>query len=546
MTTADAPTELRFEPPGPGNWNQDPVHFPRPVTRYWAEMHPEPFKRGTNEFARYYGMVIDGLVSAYVNGFAYNTMKSAPDEEIPQRFQRAEQVFPNKLWREQLREWDEEVKPKSIATHREIQAVDPDALSDDELAAYLRRCAEHHAAMITQHMRFTAGAMIPTGDFLVHVGQWTGTAPAELLGLLRGAAPVSAGSSDELEALTSALGKDAAARKLLESDGDPAEVLDAMRALPGDAGPAVSGYLDLVGYRPLDGFDISEPGALELPDALLRAIRVAVAGEGGSESDVEAQTATIRNQVPEEHRAEFDELLGEARLMYRLRDERGVYSDAWASGLMRRATLAAGRRVASRGRIHNPEHMIDAGLDEMCALVTDSGGPSADELAARFEYRTTHNAKEAPPFLGDPPHPPPDPLGLPPGAARVMSAIGITIGMLFGSSEVEHGEGFLRGLAASQGVYEGPARVISGPTEFDRIQQGDVLVTGATTEAFNILLPLLGAIVTDSGGLLSHSAIVSREYGIPGVVGTREATERIADGSRVRVDGTAGEVTLLR
>ena len=71
---------------------------------------------------------------------------------------------------------------------------------------------------------------------------------------------------------------------------------------------------------------------------------------------------------------------------------------------------------------------------------------------------------------------------------------------------------------------------VSGPAEFDRIVQGDVLVTESTSEAFNILLPLLGAIVTDSGGLLSHSAIVAREYGIPGVVGTREATERIADG----------------
>ena len=94
-------------------------------------------------------------------------------------------------------------------------------------------------------------------------------------------------------------------------------------------------------------------------------------------------------------------------------------------------------------------------------------------------------------------------------------------------------------------MYEGPARRVSGPTEFDRIVQGDVLVTESTTEAFNILLPLLGAIVTDSGGLLSHSAIVAREYGIPGVVGTRDATDRIPDGTRVRVDGDAGEVTVF-
>jgi pyruvate,water dikinase len=126
-----------------------------------------------------------------------------------------------------------------------------------------------------------------------------------------------------------------------------------------------------------------------------------------------------------------------------------------------------------------------------------------------------------------------------------MRAIGISLAHLFGSSEAEHEENLLRGLAASRGVYEGPARLVTGPSEFDRIVKGDVLVTQSTSEAFNILLPLLGAIVTDSGGLLSHSAIVAREYGIPGVVGTREATERVPDGTLVRVDGDAGEVTVL-
>ena len=541
----DSSNALQFEAPGPGSWGRDPVHFPRPVTRYFAETHPAAFARGTSDFARYYGMVIGGLEMAYVNGFGFNTMKPAPDEEIPQRFARAEEVFRDKVWREQLREWDETVKPTSIAKHREIQAVDADALSDDELAAYLTRCRDHHAEMMAQHMRYTASAVVPTGDFLAHVGDWTGAPPAELLGLLRGAAPVSAGASDELERLTAAIVNDAKAQKLLASDGDPAMVLDQLRALDGDAGAAVSGYLDLVGYRLLDGFDISEPTALEFPDALLRAIRTAVSGTGGSDSEVEAQTAAIRKKVPAEHRDEFDELLGEARLLYRLRDERGVYSDIWGSGLMRRAALAAGRRALSKGSIHAPEHMVDASLDEMCSLVTDGSGPSGNELAARAEYRATHTSKDAPPYLGDPPHPPPDPSGLPPAEGRLMRATGLSLGHLFGSSEAEHEEFMLRGLAASQGVYEGPARVISGPSEFERIQQGDVLVTGATTEAFNILLPLLGGIVTDSGGLLSHSAIVAREYGIPGVVGTREATDRIADGASVRVDGTAGEVTLL-
>jgi pyruvate,water dikinase len=333
--------------------------------------------------------------------------------------------------------------------------------------------------------------------------------------------------------------------KVLDADDDAASVLASLRALDGEAGAAVNGYLELVGYRLLDGFDICEPAALELPDAVLRSIRIALSDAEIDNSDVDDLIAGVRDRVPEEHRAEFDELLGEARLTYRLRDERGIYSDIWASGLMRRAALAAGRRLASRGRIDEPEHIVDAGLDEMCAMLAGSGGPTAEELAARAAFRTSHTAKDAPQFLGTPPEPPPDPSGLPPGVARLMHATGLALDSVFGSSEAEHEGDRLRGLAASPGVYEGPARLIGGPTEFDRIVQGDVLLTPATTEAFNILLPLLGAIVTDNGGLLSHSAIVAREYGIPGVVGTREATVRIADGTRVRVDGTAGEVTVL-
>ncbi len=545
MTTdVSAAAELRFDPPGPGSWALDPVHFPRPVTRYWAETHPAAFNAGTADFARFYGMLIDGLKTSYVNGFAYNQMSPVPDAEISERFARAEKVLREKLWREQLSEWEESRKPASIAQHRSIQAVDPEALSDDELIAYLIRCRDHHSAMISQHMRFTASALVPTGNFLLHVSEWTGRPPAELLSLTRGSAPVSAGGSDEQQRLMRALRENRSARDLLESDGEPADVLAALRALGGEPGEAASAYLDLIGFRLLDGFDICEPSALELPDALLRAIRAAVAGRAGDEG-LDDRIADVRDSVPEQNRAEFDELLAESRLTYRLRDERGVYSDIWASGLMRRAALEAGRRLAERWLVHDVEHVVDAGLDEMCSLVGKSEGPSADELAGRAQYRATHSAKDAPPLLGPPPPPPPDLSGLPPMVVRLMQAVAFAMGSVFGAGEVQHEGDLLRGLAASQGVYEGPARLISGPAEFDRILQGDVLVTQATSEAFNILLPLLGAIVTDHGGLLSHSAIVAREYGIPGVVGTRDATERIADGMRVRVDGTSGEVALL-
>ena len=544
--TTQAQTDLRFDAPGPGTWSLDAVHFPRPATLYWQEMHPEPFGRGFSEFTRFYGMLIGGLEYAYVNGFVYSSMRPAPESEIPERFARAEEAIEKKLWREQLEQWDSKFKPEAIAKHREIQAVDPEALSDEDLVAHLRRCRQHHSDMIYQHMRFTGAAMLPVGDLMVHVSQWADIPGGELLAMLRGASPVSAGASVELQQLVAALHEDPAARELLEADRDPGETLYALRTFDSDAGRALAAYLDLVGYRLLDGFDISGRYALELPDVLVRAIRAATAPREAVQDESTDRIAGIRDRIPQEHLAQFDELLEEAVLTYRLRDERGVFSDIWASGLMRRAAMAGGHRLADAGRIRDAEHFVDAGIDEMCAMLEGASAPSADELAARYGYRTSHSAKDAPPVIGDPPHPPPDPSGLPPGPRRVMMATGTALGALFGSSEAEHEETMLRGIAASGGVYEGIARRVSGPDEFDRIEKGDVLVTESTTEAFNILLPLLGAIVTDAGGLLSHSAIVAREYGIPGVVGTREATDRIRDGATIRVDGDAGEVTLGR
>ena len=77
------------------------------------------------------------------------------------------------------------------------------------------------------------------------------------------------------------------------------------------------------------------------------------------------------------------------------------------------------------------------------------------------------------------------------------------------------------------------------------LDEGDVLVTKNTSAGFNVVLSIIGALVTDRGGILSHAAIVSREYGIPGVIGTKTATQIIKDGDRIRVDGDKGEVTVL-
>ena len=126
MALSDVVSELQFEPPGPGSWSIDAVHFPRPATRYYVEVQPGAMQRGFAEFTAYYGMLIDTLQFAFVNGFAYHAVKPVGPDQAPARFARAEEVWEHKLWREQLRDWDETFKPNSIRVHKELQSVDPE------------------------------------------------------------------------------------------------------------------------------------------------------------------------------------------------------------------------------------------------------------------------------------------------------------------------------------------------------------------------------------------------------------------------------------
>jgi pyruvate,water dikinase len=106
-------------------------------------------------------------------------------------------------------------------------------------------------------------------------------------------------------------------------------------------------------------------------------------------------------------------------------------------------------------------------------------------------------------------------------------------------------EGQLTGVAASAGVAEGPARVITSPSQLGEVRPGEVLVCPITAPSWAPLFSRIAAAVSDIGGIMSHAAIVSREYGLPAVVGTGFGTKTIKNGQRVRVDGTRGIVTIL-
>ena len=113
------------------------------------------------------------------------------------------------------------------------------------------------------------------------------------------------------------------------------------------------------------------------------------------------------------------------------------------------------------------------------------------------------------------------------------------------AGQLEEGATVLRGVAGSRGTATGFARVVRSPQELDKVQPGDILVCTSTSPTWTPLFGSISGLVSDSGGVLSHTAIVAREYGLPAVVGVSYGTSLISDGQIITVDGDAG-VVLLR
>lgn len=562
---------LTFTAPDAGIWEQDGTHSPRPMTRYAQEAGPEGFIKGFKYGTSRYGLLLDYIKPGYVNGFYYSKamIVGAPENarggpppkpifklicmchpETRRRIKAASTVLQEKPWREHLNNWDTVLKPQSTKNHLRLQAVDIAAISDAQLADHLTECLENSKAMAYQHHIYTITCAVTMGDYMACTQEWTGLSPSEISQAVRGSTPISSGVTDEYLAALRVVASDSSAAQILSGPASAGEKLQQLQALPGDAGKTIKTYLDLVSYRVVGGYDISCRTAIETPEMLVKSLQATFSPEEQirAEQKVAAQTAKIRNAVPEEHRALFDEILAEARLVNRLRDERSFWSDLWSSGIARRALLEVGRRLVAKGRILEVEDALDASVAEAIALLTGAGNtpaPSAEELARRRHYRNTISSDAAPPYLNGTPSPPPPVDWFPPKAQRTMKAINAFMGHLFGSSDRKSEGKTVRGISVSAGVYEGTARVIEKMDELGQIQKGEVLVTRSTSTAFNYVLPLVGAIVTDRGGLMSHAAIVAREYGLPGVVGCMVATQTIANGARVRVDADKGEVVIL-
>jgi pyruvate,water dikinase len=553
-----------FEAPGPGSWFLDTTHFTRPATAFYAETWTAPASAGFAAGARRHGILRGDVAFAHVNGFVYSwrgvlDRSGHPrpldteeevralierDAEVGERANAAARTIRGRGWRDDLRNWDEHDKPALLDGHHTLLAVDPSTLRADDLIDHIRVCREHLIRAVYAHHRYTIPCLLPVGDLMAHVQSWTGRPSAGILQLLRGSSPVSLGANGELREAAMAIRADSAARALLEADGDAGDCLDRLRRLPGATRHATITYLDLIGHRPVNGHDVGEPCAIEMPGLVLRTLREAVGGTTAARrSDTDDRWAELRAEVPAPQRREFDTMLGEARLVNRLRDERDLLADGTAEGITRRAILAAGCSLTASGAVDDPTHLVEATFGEIRSLLLHADGPTAGELADRAAYARRVSHSEAPVLLGPPPPAAPAPEWLPPAMARVERAVDLGLDAIFGTPSDDIGAA-IRGVGTGGGVYTGPARVLRGTADFARVRPGDVLIAAGTSPAFNVVLPLIAAIVTDSGALLSHAAIVAREAGIPGVVGCGNATTRIPEGAIVRVDANTGDVTV--
>ena len=555
-TMTDSAEHDGWNAPGPGPWKQDRAHLPAAVTPLLQEIYPAGFAAGFAEALEPFGVLLDTMRLKYVNGFSYVQPvpfdapgpdgPKTPDQlgaEIGRRTELAGRAFDERIWREGLRVWDEERKPASIARHQELAAVDLGALDTEGLRRHLHECIAHLGAMWQQHHTFNAMAMLPVGDFILHAVRWTGKQPVPMFAVFDGWSPVSGIVPPELVPAIVALKSDPDARALLTSDA-PAE--DRLAQLC-DRIPEVDNYMRLAGYRLAAGFDLTNPTIGERPDVVLDRIRAGLDHDRAAAGvRADAMTAELRAAVPDDEQQAFDDLLAEARLVYRLRDERGIYSDSAAVGLLRLALIELGRRLFEAGRINFTYDALDVTGADIDALLDGSPTPTADELSARVATRKRVSAEGAPGSLGPPPPPPPPVDQLPPPLARVMSALGFYIEGVLGDIETPMGDAdMIVGVGGSGGVYEGPACVVRNFDDLLTLVEGDVLVTSATGESFNAFLAMVGAIVTDHGSFASHAAIMGREMGVPAVVGTVNSTSRISAGMLVRVDGDAGMVTII-
>jgi pyruvate,water dikinase len=252
----------------------------------------------------------------------------------------------------------------------------------------------------------------------------------------------------------------------------------------------------------------------------------------------------------DDERAAYDQMITLALRVFPYVEGHKFYCEHWYTNLFFNKIREFGALLAEYGFFKDAEDVFHLSHYELEAAIIDlmtswsNGSPPRGPsrfpalIAERKKAIETWTELETPPALG----PVPDFIDDP----AIVMLWGITrenLDVWLSAGEADSNE--IRGFAASNGVVEGTARVIKSVQEIGRLQQGDILVCQVTNPTWAPVFQKISAAVSDIGGSMSHAAIVAREYGLPAVVGTGQATARIRDGQRIRVDGARGVVTLL-
>ena len=258
--------------------------------------------------------------------------------------------------------------------------------------------------------------------------------------------------------------------------------------------------------------------------------------------------ATVEARLEPDALKVFHRLLPVAQQVYAFQEDHGFYIDAGSTAVLHNTLMACGRRLARLGLLEQAEDVFFLTYNDLVEVLGDLARNEKIGLyhhqalvpsliaERKADWESALDA-DAPLTVGNIPSTMSDPIAL--------KVFGIVDEVLHPRGEKQVVER-LEGFAGAAGVIEGPARVILSFEEFPTLQSGEILVCPATSTAWTPLFLKIAGVVTDTGGMLTHAAIAAREYGIPAVVGTWNATNSIRDGDIIRVDGTAGVVEVLR
>lgn len=441
--------------------------------------------------------------------------------------------------------WVEEFAT-NIARLRDVRLT---GLTDEELDRHLGEVLDFYDEGDLAHMRLHGAIVIALAELTFTCQELFGWDDAASFALLCG---LSTRSTEPARRLAELAG-------LARTRPDVRRLLDDADAVSGELPPeidrefaeAFAAYQHDYGCRGLR-YEVADPSVAEVPGMTLGLIRDQVAGD----YDPQAETAALAERRaeaaaearrllatrPAADRERFENALVRAELAYPVREDNAFYTVSAPTALVRFAALEAGRRLAERGQIAGRDDVFYLEPDEVRAALR-SGAAQAGQVTRRKGERAWTLAHPGPASYGKDPGPPPSMDALPDEARRAMKALLWAVECILAPGRTGDGDGtLLRGLAASSGSYTGPVRIIRDESEFGRIRAGDVLVCPTTSPVWSMLFPGIGALVTDTGGTLSHPAIIAREYRVPAVVATVQATGLLRDGETVTVDGTAGTV----